>query len=96
MIQSFASKTAEDIYHGESTRDARKIPQGLWKIAGRKLDMLNAAVQLRDLKVPPGNRLEELKGKERGKRSIRINDQYRIIFVFKDGNAYEVEIDDYH
>jgi len=96
MIKSFGSKGTEDIFHGENTREARKIPQAIWKTACRKLDMLNAAVQLEDLKAPPGNRLEALKGDLRGKYSIRINDQYRILFSFKDGNVYEVEIADYH
>lgn len=96
MIKGFGSKGTEDIYHGENSREARRIPQTIWKVACRKLDMLNAAIQLEDLKAPPGNRLEMLKGNLKGKYSIRINDQYRILFAFKDGNAFEVEIADYH
>lgn len=96
MIKSFGTKGTEDIYHGISSREARKIPQDLGRAARRKLDMLNASVELKDLQAPPGNRLEALKGDLKGKYSIRINDQYRAIFVFKDGNAYEVEITDYH
>lgn len=96
MIKSFASKGTEDIYNGVVSQKARKIPQTIWGVAGRKLDMLNAAVYVEDLKAPPGNRLEALKGDLKGKYSIRINDQFRIIFSFKDGNAYDVEIRDYH
>lgn len=96
MIKSFGSKATEDIYHGENSRESRRIPQTIWKVTCRKLDMLNAVMQLGDLKAPPGNRLEALKGDLKGKYSIRINDQYRILFVFKDGNAFEVEIADYH
>ena len=68
----------------------------LWKTASRKLDMLNAAHELRDLMVPPANRLEGLHGNLAGKHSIRINDQFRIVFRWKDGNAHEVQIKDYH
>ena len=96
MIKSFRTKTTEDIYHGLSSREARRISSSLWKVAGRKLDMINAAVQLQDLKVPPGNRLQALRGDLRGKYSIRVNNQYRIIFEFHDSDAYEVEIKDYH
>lgn len=96
MIQNFNSQGTEDVFHGRSTREARKIPQSLWRVARRKLDMLNAAVNLKDLKVPPANRLEALKGSLKGKYSVRVNDQFRLVFVFKDGNAYEVEIVDYH
>ena len=96
MIKSFGSKATEDFYHGIESREARKIPQSLGKIAERKLDMINTAAQLKDLSAPPANRLEALRGALRGKYSIRINDQYRVIFDFKDGNAYEVEITDYH
>lgn len=96
MIHSFKSQAAEDIFHGRSTREARRVPQEVWKAAFRKLDILNAANTLQDLKAPPANRLEALKGNLKGKYSIRINDQYRIVFEFKDGNAFEVEIQDYH
>ena len=96
MIKSFASKGTEDIYNGVASQKARKIPQTIWGVACRKLDMLNAAVQLEDLKAPPANRLEALKGDMKGKYSIRINDQYRIVFSFKDSNVYEVEIKDHH
>jgi len=97
MIKSFKSEGTDDIYHGRMTREARKtIPQPLWGIAWRKLDMLNAAISLTDLKVPPANRLESLKGSFKGKCAIRVNDQYRLVFDFRNGDAYEVEIIDYH
>jgi len=96
MIINFRSQRTQDIYDGISSKDARKIPQTIWDVARRKLDMVNAAVSPSDLRVPPANHLEVLKGDLKGKYSIRINDQYRIIFGFKDGNAYDVEIADYH
>ena len=96
MIINFGDKSTEDIYHGIVSKQALKIPQTVWSAAQRKLDLLDAAMVLKDLRVPPGNRLEALRGKLSGKLSIRINDQYRVVFMFKDGNAYEVEIVDYH
>ncbi len=96
MIASFGDEATEDVFHGENTKVARRIPVSIWKAAFRKLDMLNAAHELRDLVVPPGNRLEALRGTLAGKHSIRINDQFRIVFRWKDGNAYEVRITDYH
>ena len=96
MIKSFGSKGTEDLFHGENSKDAFKIPQNIWRTACRKLDLINAAAAMEDLKVPPGNHLEALKGDLRGRYSIRINDQYRIVFAFKEGHAYEVEIVDYH
>ena len=96
MIITFLSETTRDIYDGLESKQARKVPQNIWKVAQRKLDLLNAANVLSDLKVPPANRLEALKGNLKGKYSIRVNDQYRLVFEFRDGNAYEVEIVDYH
>lgn len=96
MIIDFRSQATEDIYNGVSSKEARKIPQNLWPIAQRKMDILNAAVILNDLRIPPGNHLEFLKGNLKGKLSIRMNDQYRLVFSFEDGNAHEVEILDYH
>ncbi len=95
MIKTFGSPETAAIFHGWS-RQVRGIPQTIWNVAGRKLDMLNAASELRDLLSPPGNRLEKLRGKWEGWHSIRINDQYRIVFQFHDGNTYEVKITDYH
>ena len=96
MIITFLSESTRDIYDGLESKQARKISQSIWKVAQRKLDLLNAAHALIDLKSPPRNRLEALKGQLKGKYSIRINDQYRLMFEFRDGNAYEVEIIDYH
>ncbi len=96
MILNFADKTTEDLYDGVDSKAARQIPQTVWTVAIRKLDMLNAASDLRDLRVPPANRLEALKGKWSGYHSIRINDQYRIVFRWIDGNAKDVLITDYH
>ena len=97
MIKSFGSCGTEDIFDGRDTKEARKlIRKELWKIVFRKLDMVNAAHEIRDLLVPPGNRLEKLKGKLSGFHSIRINDQFRIIFIWSEGQANSVEIIDYH
>lgn len=96
MIASFGDEATGDIFHGENTKAARRIPVTIWKTAFRKLDMLNAAHELRDLMVPPGNRLEPLHGNLAGRHSIRINDQFRIVFHWKEGNAHEVRITDYH
>ena len=97
MVKSFGNQGTEEIFHGHDTKEARKlISKELGRIAIRKLDMINAAHEIRDLLVPPGNRLEKLKGKLSGFHSIRINDQYRIIFIWSDGNADSVEITDYH
>jgi proteic killer suppression protein len=96
MILNFQDRTTEDIYHGDDTKAARSIPRTIWKVAARKLDLLNAARDVQDLKVPPGNRLEMLKGNRKGWYSIRINDQYPIVFQWNDGNAKDVGIVDYH
>lgn len=96
MIVDFGDQATEDIFHGENTKAARRIPVMIWKAAGRKLDMVNAAHALHDLAVPPGNRLEALRGALAGRHSIRINDQFRIVFMWSDGNAHSVRITDYH
>ncbi len=96
MITSFGDKGTEHLYHGLRTRPARRIPMAIWGTACRKLDMIQYAHDLRDLRVPPGNRLEALKGKRRGYHSIRINDQWRILFRWQGGAAHEVTIVDYH
>jgi toxin HigB-1 len=96
MIIGFRDRITEDIYDGTDSKGARTIPRPIWKIAIRKLDMLNAAHDIRDLRVPPGNRLEALKRTWKGYHSIRINDQYRIVFLWDEGNAREVQITDYH
>ena len=89
-------KTALDIFDGVNSRYARKVPQEIWKTAVKKMDMLDAAVHLADLRAPPANHLKELTGKRKGLYAIRINDQYRLIFSFKESNAFDVDITDYH
>ena len=93
MIKAFACKETEKIWTGISSR---KLPQSIQNTARRKLRMLNNAQNLRDLRIPPANRLELLHGDRSGQHSIRINGQYRICFVWRQGNAYQVEIVDYH
>ncbi len=93
MIKSFRDAETERLWREER---GRHIPANLHKAALKKLQMLYAAGTLGDLAVPPGNRLERLKGDREGLFSIRINDQYRVCFVWRDGNAYNVEITDYH
>lgn len=97
MIQSFADEATADIFNGINSKCTRKkLDLALHRAASRKLDMLNAAIDLNDLKVPPANRLEALKGKLKGKYSIRINDQYRLIFNWGIRGPEQVEIIDYH
>lgn len=96
MIIDFSDQTTSDIFHGLDTGQARKVPTSLRDIAARILDMINAAHELRDLRTPPANRLELLKGKLSGYHSIRINDHYRVVFRWIDGNAKSVSITDYH
>ncbi|MBS2032901.1 MAG: type II toxin-antitoxin system RelE/ParE family toxin [Deltaproteobacteria bacterium] len=96
VIQAFGDKATEDIFNGINSREARRIPRTVWPVVQRKLDMLNAATDLRDLTSPPGNRLEALRGNLAGKHSIRVNDQYRIVFRWMNGNAYDVVVTDYH
>ena len=97
MIQSFKNSATEDIFNGVNTKAARKLcPQSLWKVATRKLDQLDSVERLQDLRIPPGNRLESLKGQRSGQYSIRINNQYRICFRWTEVGPSEVEIVDYH
>ncbi len=97
MIVSFKDEGTEDIFDGRDTKNARRVcPQNLWRAARRKLDQINQSAELDDLRAPPGNRLEALKGDRKGQHSIRINDQYRVCFVWAEGAAEEVEIVDYH
>jgi proteic killer suppression protein len=93
MIVSFGDKEAEKIWQGQRSR---KLPNQIQEIARRKLRMINSAIDLNDLKIPPANRLEKLSGDLRAFFSIRINDQWRIIFKWSAGNASDVEIVDYH
>ena len=93
MIRSFGDKRTERLYHRQFSS---KLPREIQRIALRKLWLLDAAGDLATLRVPPGNRLELLRGDRAGQYSIRINDQWRICFAWKDGDAYNVEIADYH
>ncbi len=97
MIQSFGNRLAEDLYdHKNNTKAVRRIPKELHRRARRKLLYLHEAAELKDLREPPGNRLEALKGDWKGFHSIRINDQWRIVFRWQSSNAYEVHVTDYH
>jgi len=97
MIESFRNAGTEDIFNGKNSKDARKTCQrALWKIAARKLDQLDSVQSLEELRIPPGNRLESLSGDREGEHSIRINDQFRICFIWSDGSPAQVEIVDYH
>ncbi len=93
MIKSFRDSETEKIYTRERSR---KLPSDIQQVALRKLRMVNNAKTINDLRVPPANRLEKLSGNRAGQYSIRINDQWRICFVWKDGDAIDVEITDYH
>lgn len=93
MIKSFADRETESIWSG---RRSRRLPAEIQAIALRKLRLINAANSLNDLRIPPGNRLEMLKGNRSGQYSIRINDQWRICFTWQEGEANDVEIADYH
>ncbi len=93
MIRSFADPEAERIWSG---RRSRKLPPDIQSVALRKLRLLNQARAISDLRAPPGNRLEALRGDRAGQHSIRINDQWRICFIWSEGGAADVEIVDYH
>ena len=93
MIKSFRDKETEKIFNRYFSG---KLPENIQNNARKKLVMLDSVTEIEDLRVPPGNRLEALKGDRKGQHSIRINDQWRICFKWKDGNSYDVEIADYH
>ncbi|RPI75161.1 MAG: plasmid maintenance system killer family protein [Desulfobacteraceae bacterium] len=93
MIKTFADKETEKIF---KRMRSRKLPQNIQLAARMKLEILDAAEALQDLRIPPGNRLEKLTGDREGQPSVRINDQWRICFTWRQSNAYEVEITDYH
>jgi toxin HigB-1 len=93
MIASFRDKETERLWQSGKSR---RLPSDLQRLAFKKLAILNAALTLDNLKVPPGSQLEALRGNRSGQHSIRVNDQYRVCFVWRDGNALEVEIVDYH
>lgn len=92
MIRSFRDSDTERLFHREAVRKFRVIE----RVARRKLDQVHFAGKLGDLAAPGGNRLESLRGDRQGQHSIRVNDQWRVCFIWRDGNAYEVEIVDYH
>ena len=93
MIKSFRDKETQKIFH---RLVSGKLPRNIQHTARRKLVMMDSATELNALRIPPGNRLEALKGNRKGQHSIRINDQWRICFRWKAGDAYNVEITDYH
>lgn len=97
MIRSFTDGATEDLFNGRDTRRARQAcPPALWPVARRKLTQLNRVRGLAELRIPPGNRLERLRGNREGQHSIRINQQYRICFRWEEGYADQVEVTDYH
>ena len=93
MIKSWGNRPALELFE---TGKSRALPPAIWQSDFRKIRLLNRALALEDLRVPPGNRLHALKGGLAGRHAIRINDQYRITFRWENGNAYEVRIEDYH
>ncbi len=96
MIETFGNVLAEDLFDDKKTKATRAFPPELRRAARRKLLYLHDAAELGDLAVPPGNRLEWLKGRWQGWHSIRINDQWRVVFRWRGGNAFEVQVVDYH
>lgn len=95
MIVSFGDRATEDLYHGRPTSRTRRFPSNIVSLALVKLDMLNSAAAILDLKSPPGNRLEALKGDLKGFHSIRVNDQWRLVFCWKNNGAHNVRLTDY-
>lgn len=96
MIASFGDRATEDLYHGRPTARARRFPGDMVGVALVKLDSLNGAASTLDLRSPPGNRLEALKGGLKGFHSIRVNDQWRLVFRWRGNDAHEVRLTDYH
>ena len=96
MIQSFADAATADLFNGKDSKSARSIDKAVWPVVTRKLDMVNAAGKLDDLKASPGNRLEALKGDQKGRHRVRVNQKLRITFRFEGGNAHDVRCEDYH
>jgi len=97
MIVRFKDKGTEDLFNGVASKAARKLyPASLWRIASRKLELLDSVVRPDELKIPPGNRLEALSGDRRGQHSIWVNNQYRICFKWTDAGPDHVELTDYH
>lgn len=97
MIASFKNQGTEDIFNGRNTKAARVLcPTHLWRVAARKLEQIDSVIAVEELRIPPGNQLESLRGNRLGQYSIRINQQYRVCFSWGDSGAKEVEIVDYH
>jgi proteic killer suppression protein len=97
VIQGFSDKASEDIRNGKASRAARnRLPTALWRTAARKFDQLHRVLDLEELRVPPGNHLEALRGDRQGQHAIRINEQYRICFVWGPDGPDQVEVVDYH
>jgi proteic killer suppression protein len=97
VIQTFKDKGSADVFNDVHSKVARRAcPAEFWRVARRKLGMVNSATRLEDLRVPPHNRLEKLRGDRAGQHSIRVNDQYRVVFTWSDDGARDVEITDYH
>jgi len=94
VIKTFADKSTKEFW--DTGKSQRMPPANLRKASRKKLAMLNSATRVEDLRIPPGNRLEELRHDREGQHSIAINDQFRVCFVWRDGDAYDVEITDYH
>jgi len=96
VIRTLADATTRDIWNGVNSKAARRIPRELWPNVRRKLDQIDAVTSVDDLRVPPGNRLHPLDGDMRGWHAMRVNDQYRIVFRFEGGDAFDVRCTDYH
>ena len=96
MIASFGDRSTEAVFHGHPPALIRRFPADMVRVAVRKLDMLNAARALSDLRSPPGNRLERLRGDLAGLHSVRVNDQWRLVFRWVGADAHEVRLVDYH
>jgi proteic killer suppression protein len=96
MIVSFGDRATEDLFHNRPSSRARRFPHDVVDSALVKMDLLNGAASVLDLRSPPGNRLESLKGDLRGYHAIRVNDQWRLVFHWEGNNAYEVKLIDYH
>ena len=96
MIESFGNTLAEDLFEDKNSKATKAFPPELRRAARRKLQYVHEAADLRDLKSPPGNRLEGLKGDFKGFHSIRINDRWRVVFRWSGGNAFDVQVVDYH
>ena len=95
MIVSFSDRATEDLYHNRPTSRARRFPRDIVDLALVKMDLLNAAAAVLDLRSPPGNRLESLRGDLKGHHSIRVNEQWRLVFRWEGNNAYDVRLMDY-